>query len=162
MLSEKPHFTHDIVGHIWEEWSDDYMELTPYKTQEELADFFFSTCKDDDIPVCYVLHDDVLLLGFCMIDKEDMQVCPHLSPWLSTVYILPEHRNKGYASYMIKSVLNMQRHNEQHTHLYLWTFNMELAALYNRFGFEIIETIPKHGKHENLLLMRRITHCMLA
>ena len=146
-LNNRLHFLDALIDLLWDEWSSDYMRLTPYKTKELLKSFYRTlTCTS--IPTCYVIFEGDTFIGTCLIDNEDMQVHPHLKPWLASVIVVPEYRNKGYAKALLRHVL------PQYDVLHLWTFNQILADYYKQFGFLQKEVIPKHGDHDNIIYMR--------
>lgn len=139
-------FLNTLIDHLWEEWSEDYIMLTPYKTKKLLKEFYESTNKSE-IPTTYIIFKDNVLIGTCLIDNEDMLVHPELKPWLASVYILPEFRNQGYGEKLIKYVI------QKYPILHLWTFNQKLANYYKKFGFIQKEIIAKHFNHENIIFM---------
>ncbi len=148
LLDNHFHFLDTLINYLWEEWSQDYINMTNYKTKELLKEFYKSTNKSK-IPTTYIIFKDDNLIGTCLIDNEDMLLYPHLKPWLSSVYILPEFRNQGYASQLIENVI------QNYPLLHLWTFNQKLANFYKKFGFIQKEIIPHHYNHQNIIFMVR-------
>lgn len=146
-LTERPDLISQLVDHLWSEWSVDYMMLTRYKTHESLTEYYRE--MKSEMPICYVVHHDNVFIGSCTIDVEDMGVHPELSPWLASVYVVPEHRNQGVAHTLLTHVV------AKYPLLYLWTFNDGLAHYYERFGFKTQEKIVKHGDHHNIVFMCR-------
>lgn len=149
-LSNHKHFIPTIIDFIWDEWSHDYETLTDYKTKEDLFNFYYSLNSTDDVPTAYVLFNQDQFICTCLVDKEDMGVHVHLSPWLANVFTHPSYRNKGYAKLLIQYIIS------KYPTLYLWTFNQKLADYYKQFGFQEKETIPKHGDLENIIVMLRL------
>lgn len=146
-LCNVPKFIDTIVEHLWCEWHEDYIAFTEYTSYEKLKIFYSNL--GTHMPTAYVMHSDDELLGMCLIDVEDMQMCPHLTPWLACLYVLPEHRKKGNGSQLLQYVL------AKHTKLYLWTFTPELAIYYNKFGF-IQKHVKQHGHYENAIVMQYV------
>lgn len=150
LLSERPQFVQHVVSHLWAEWQRDYVTLTDWKTPEALAHFYEHVCgKENDIPVAYVAHEGGEFVGTCLVDNEDMGVHPENKPWLASVYVVPERRGQGYATRMLERILPM------YPILHLWTFNRELAAFYERFGFVEQEVIAEHGGHIDVIYLTR-------
>ena len=147
-LDNHQKYTYEVVNMVWNEWSSDYKELTPYKTPGLLYDFYAQT-SCSNIPTAFIIFNSNThsLIGTALVDTEDMGVHPECTPWLSSVCIKPEYRNKGYASILVKYIIS------KYPTLHLWTFNERLAKFYSRFGFETQEIIPKHGNHDNLIYM---------
>lgn len=154
LLSNRPRFAERIVDALWEEWGDDYAELTEHKTRGDLLRFYEKVCRGagDAIPVAYVSFDDDEYVASLLVDVEDMGARPDLSPWLANVYTAPEHRNRGRASELIRHAV------ELHPTLHLWTFGDGLADFYERFGFGRIGVLEKHGKYRDAIVMKR-DHC---
>ena len=70
---------------------------------------------------------------------------------MASVYVLPEWRNRGLARHLLSQVV------KRYELLHLWAFTSELADFYATLGFEHVETIPRHGDHENIVFMIRKT-----
>ena len=147
-LHNKPCYIDELVSLLWSEWSHDFITLTPYKTPELLKHFYAKTSHT--IPTAYVIYDadTGAFIGTGLVDVEDMGVHPECSPWLASICIKPEYRDRGYASILVRRII------DKYPLLHLWTFNERLANFYKRFGFKIEEIIPKHGDHENVIYMR--------
>lgn len=144
ILSHKPQFADELIQHLWNEWEQDYVEFTDLKTPQALKQAYLASCT------AFILHNGDVLIGSCLIDKEDMQVHPEKSPWLASVFILREYRNKGYATYLLERII------PSYPLLHLWTFNQQLADFYLKLGFQQIEIIEKHGSHNNIIFMIRM------
>lgn len=148
ILSNHLRFLDECVEEFWTKWSHDYIQFTNMQTKSDLASFYRNT--SNSIPICYILFDEETdcIFSCALVDKDDMQMKPELSPWLSSVFTLYKHRNNGYASILIKYVV------EQHDTLYLWCFNEILAKFYSKHGFIEIDCVKKHGSHENIIVMK--------
>lgn len=145
-LCKHPEFADTAASYIWTEWQQDFKELTKYKTQAALANFLKSL-NDKDIPTAFIIFENDVLIGLCVVDLEDMGVHPHLSPWLASVIIHPSYRNRGYCIQLLEYVI------PKYDSLYLWTFNDDLARLYTKFGFTQIDVVQQHGQHSNIIVM---------
>jgi ribosomal protein S18 acetylase RimI-like enzyme len=68
------------------------------------------------------------------------QKAPPRHMYLALLAVDPAHQNKGYASALLKPMLN--RLNESHLPAYLETQNMKNVAMYQHFGFKLVyETV---------------------
>ena len=131
-----------IVDAIWDEWSEDYIARTRYKTKKDLEALYFKAANNaEGIPEAYVIFEGDTVIGSCLIDVEDMGVHPVSyiipGPWLANVYVMKPFRNKGYATRLLEYVV------ARYENMHLWTFNMKLATFYERFGFCIKEIISE-------------------
>lgn len=152
-LCDVPEFIETIGEYVWNEWKEDFMELTNNcKSKQALIEFYSYTHRigDNELPCCFVLHDDDEFISCVLVDKEDMGVCPHLSPWLANVFTVPAYRGEGYASRLLCHVCNL------FPILHLWTFNKKLVDFYARFGFAQFMIIEQHGKHKNIICAQRV------
>lgn len=147
-LCNRPEFILDVANHIWDHWGDDYIELTNIKTINDMIDYYSNT-QTDKLPIAYVLFNDNNLIATLVIDTEDMGVHPELTPWMVSIYTIPEYRGRGYASLLIEHAI------KDRPLLYLWTYNDRYANLYKRFGFIYLETIETHGQYKNIIVMSR-------
>jgi GNAT superfamily N-acetyltransferase len=147
-LCNQPRFIEQVARYIWDYWSEDYSELTNITSLDKMINYYRSA-NSTLYPIVYVIFSDTILIGTIMVDKEDMGLYTHLSPWLANVFIVPEYRNSGYASLLINHVI------KNHKILYLWTYNDRYAEFYSRFGFKILDIVKKHGKYENIIVMYR-------
>lgn len=73
----------------------------------------------------------------CLVD-EDLAPRPWLSPWLASVYVLPEWRGRGIASTLVRRV-EQEARRAGIKRLYLFTPDQQ--ALYRRLGWGELETL---------------------
>lgn len=117
-------FKRDIASVCFNYWKTDCKELGIHSVEDYLK----------DMEITYIAHNDIKWYGSVSIDKIDLITHQHLTPWLTSLYVNPEHRGKGIASMLLYSVL------KDYTKLYLWcTKNM--SSFYRKFGFHCIETV---------------------
>lgn len=141
------HLIDEVSMLMWMEWENDYIAFTNFKNPQDIACFLGNVVSTNTTPLCYVMlneHKD--LIGFVIVDNEDMMVHPEVQPWLSTLYILPRYRRQGHATVLIDYLI------AHHKTLYLWTWK-HLVTFYEKHGFVLLEVIPKHGHHENICFM---------
>lgn len=126
-----------VVEALWDEWKLDYISLTKYKTMQDLQDYYVQICEQEkSVPQAYVIFTSTgEVAASCLVDIEDMGVHPQYSPWLANVYTMKHLRNRGYATKLIEYVVL------QYPVLHLWTFNKDLVAFYERFGFKFVEQV---------------------
>ena len=140
-LKAHPEFIPAIINAIWNEWSEDYIKRTNYKTKADLENFYLQITRcDASIPDAYIIFDtdSHTIIGSCLIDVEDMGVHPECpGPWLANVYVMEPYRNCGYATKLLEYVTS------RYKKLHLWTFNTKLAEFYERFGFRVKEVISE-------------------
>ncbi len=60
----------------------------------------------DALPCSFIAFWGEVPVGMISIKETDMLRRQDLSPWLSALYVSPEHREKGIGSELIRTVLN--------------------------------------------------------
>ena len=149
-LCNHPEFIDTLVDHIWQEWYPDYIAFTKENSKIKLKDFYMKA-SSENIPICYILIDEKTnnLVSSVLIDHEDMNVRPDLTPWLSSVFTLPKYRSNGFAFQLLDYVC------KQHDILYLWCNTDKLGNFYSKYGFTLIDIINNHGKYEEIFIMKK-------
>jgi GNAT superfamily N-acetyltransferase len=65
--------------------------------------------ESDELPCSFVALWNGFSVGMASLRKTDLQSRGDLTPWLSALYVLPDYRNRGIGSELIKAVLNLSR-----------------------------------------------------
>jgi ribosomal protein S18 acetylase RimI-like enzyme len=60
--------------------------------------------------------------------------------YLNVIAVCPDHQGKGFATKLIKQII--ERATENNEDVYLETQNKNNIAIYERYGFKLIETYP--------------------
>ncbi|MCP4749360.1 MAG: GNAT family N-acetyltransferase [Proteobacteria bacterium] len=90
---------------------------------------------EDFIPSTYVAEEAAEILGSATVLKHDMEIHLEYSPWLASVFVSQDHRNKGVGSELVLHVMAQAKKNNI-SNLYLFTPDKEL--FYNRLGWQTI------------------------
>jgi GNAT superfamily N-acetyltransferase len=124
--------------------------LTPTATLEDRAERLRRSLQKDALPMAFVaLSANGTPLGSAGILPATI-THSHLTPWLSSVYVLDEYRGKGIASALsLRAVADAARLGFDR--LYLFTPRSE--SLYARIGWRTFERIDYNGTR--LTLMER-------
>ena len=97
--------------------------------------------NNDFIPSTFIATDSELL-GSAAIIKNDMETKPQLSPWLASVYITPQYRNKGIGTRLVQHSMAMAQSNNIDK-LYLLTPGQK--SFYEKLGWHILSEEMYHG-----------------
>jgi N-acetylglutamate synthase-like GNAT family acetyltransferase len=143
-LAKHPHLVPTLAQWVKGEWG----HLCPDVAYEEYVSNFQRQAAHDRIPETFVALEGDALLGTASIIEHDMSTRMELSPWMASVYVAPEFRNKGVGSALVRTVmqeagrLGLQR-------LYLIT--PDKVGFYSRLGWQVLETAAYRG--ENVTIM---------
>lgn len=95
----------------------------------------------DSLPFGIALLDGDEIIGFCVLEKENLHKYPEISPWISDVMIMPKYRGKGYGAKLIEKaeqVLVSLGYNK----IYLWTD--QAPEFYKKHGYEYLKEVEKN------------------
>jgi GNAT superfamily N-acetyltransferase len=112
------------------------------KTREDFAGLMRARCRIGSLPTALVAFQGEQVLGTGAIKPQDLDIRPHLTPWLGGMFVMPEHRNRGLGSSLITAIAAEARKLGL-PELYLWTPSSE--NLYARHGWEAVERTSYHG-----------------
>ena len=115
-----------------------FQHLSPGSSVERCATSLRSQTGRRQIPTTVVALAGDRLLGSASIVAQDMAIRPHLSPWLATVYVAPEHRKQGVGSALVRRISDEARALGV-ARLHLYTPDKE--AFYTRMGWRTIERV---------------------
>jgi len=134
------------------QWLMDWWGHEEGFTKEKMASYIgHSLCKER-IPQTFVLYLGDTPIGMYQFSMTDIDVRPDLYPWLINVFILPEHRGKGYFHTIMASVTE-QAAALGLKELYLFTRH---EGLYERFGFVLKDTFPTFLKEGDIQRLYRL------
>lgn len=111
--------------------------LNPGQSLEDRIEKMQAYLNEDFIPSTFAALDDDVL-GSAAIIECDMETRKALSPWLASVYVAPEHRNKGVGSDLVKYVMR-KACDQGYKKLYLYT--PDQRDFYQRLGWQVLETL---------------------
>ena len=88
-------------------------------------------------------------IGTAALDLQDMDDQPMLSPWLASVYVVPEMRRQGIASTLIAHAVNFAASKMGVEQLYLFTPNQR--AFYEGLGWSHLQHLSYYGEDVDLM-----------
>jgi N-acetylglutamate synthase-like GNAT family acetyltransferase len=94
----------------------------------------------DFIPTTFIAKDQVLL-GSAAIIANDMDTEMGLSPWLASVYVAPEYRNRGVGSSLVKHV-GLKAQEAGIETLYLFS---DRVSFYQKLGWQLLSQQVYYG-----------------
>ncbi len=111
------------------------------KSREEFAESLQARCRIGALPTALVAFRGDEVLGTAALKPQDLDIRPHLTPWLGGVFVLEKHRGHGVASKLVAAIIAEAKRLKL-TELYLWTPAAE--HLYARQGWNVLERTSYH------------------
>lgn len=144
LLPGSPHLL--MVGK-WQyaQWGSLYPETSQEAWQEELH----RECGARGVPAVFLALAEGRPVGTASLVKADMEVRRELTPWLASVFVLPEWRGQSIASRLVRKV-EREAQEVGMTRLYLFTPGQQ--ALYRRLGWEDKETLVYRGEDVTVMM----------
>jgi len=147
-LRDKPELLEALAQWHQGEWS----QLNPGETLEQRIIRMQPFLNDKLIPSTYIAFDD-RLYGSAAIVENDMDNRPDLSPWLASVFVIPEYRDQGIGSALVRHVMQLAQQGNIEK-LYLYTLDRE--ALYHKLGWRRFDKENYYG-HEVAIMEADLT-----
>jgi N-acetylglutamate synthase-like GNAT family acetyltransferase len=144
-LAEHPDLVPTLALWVKGEWG----HLPPHVAYEEYVSNFQRQTTYGRIPETFVAMEGDTLLGTASIIEYDMSTRMDLSPWMASVYVDPQFRNRGIGSALVRTVmqeaaeLGLQR-------LYLIT--PDKVGFYGRLGWQVLETAGYRGETVTIMV----------
>ncbi|MFC3282877.1 GNAT family N-acetyltransferase [Litchfieldella rifensis] len=108
-------------------------------------------CGSRGVPSVFVALCDTRPVGTASLVEDDMGERLQLTPWLASVFVVPEWRGQGIASRLVKRVEREARDvGFAHCHL----FTPDQQGLYRRLGWQDHEVLTYRG--EDVTIMTRL------
>jgi len=79
----------------------EWLHLNPGATFEQRLARYQKSLATADLPEIFVAYKGEQLLGSVSLEREDMDTRKFLTPWLASLFVALEQRNKGIASQLI-------------------------------------------------------------
>lgn len=144
-LADRPDLV-AIVGYWqWQEWG-----RARGRRLESVRRDVAPLAKRHSAEAGFVLLDGETPVGTACLTLEDLDTRPDLTPWLASVFVLPEQRGRGHASALVRAV---EQAAAARGHRRLWLFTWTSMPLYARLGWKTVGLEEHHGGA--VTLMRR-------
>jgi GNAT superfamily N-acetyltransferase len=99
--------------------------------------------------VTFVAVEKGEAFGTASLDFEDLPPRDDLTPWLASVYVLPEYRAQGLGALLIEAVANEAK-AKGFQQIYLHT--SDRAAFYAKRGWKVLTTVEFWGKANTVMV----------
>jgi N-acetylglutamate synthase-like GNAT family acetyltransferase len=146
-LADRPDLAPAITRWIWNEWS----EHDGYSFEETL-EYVSGSSAGNDIPQTFVLLVDGEPVGTSSFVAADLKERPGLTPWMASVFVIPEARRRGHVIRLIQAV---EAAAVAASVPALWLHTDTAERIYAKAGWQTVEIVQREGK-KPANLMRRI------
>jgi GNAT superfamily N-acetyltransferase len=121
-------------------------------TAEVSKRYFINKYKEDLLPLSFKVMEKDKIVGFFAIIRSDTTNIQDLTPWLATVYVLPEHRGRGVGKYIQDQAFEIAKFHG-FKRLYLWT---KMVNYYESKGWKYLEDIVNDDKEKVRLYCKEL------
>lgn len=152
LSADSPHVA-TLAGWIHAAWG----HLEPGGTLERTRARFADDCGAGGVPSVFVAlaRDESggeMPVGTASLVVDDMSVRRELTPWLASVFVLPEWRGRGIASRLVQRVeLEARDHGIERFYL----FTPDQQPLYRRLGWRDRESLIYRGEEVTIMTRRQ-------
>lgn len=122
--------------------------LNPGATVESRIEKMQRYLKGAVMPAMYICVDGEHVVGTAALVESDMDSHPELSPWLASVYVNAEYRNRGVGAALVAQVVSAAK-DAGFGPLYLFT--PDRARFYEGLGWQLIGQETYRGGEATLM-----------
>jgi N-acetylglutamate synthase-like GNAT family acetyltransferase len=153
-LADRPDLAAIISAWIWNEWSkhDGF-------SYEETLEYVAASSGGEDIPQSFVLLVDGEPVGTSSLVAADLKERPDLTPWMASVFVIPEARRRGHVIPLIQAVEAAAVAASIPT---LWLHTDTAARIYASSGWRTAEIIQRAGKNPATLMRRDFSRTAIS
>lgn len=134
-----------VASWTYAEWC----HLNPGYTARSWCEAFRQECGEEGVPSVFVAMEGDQPVGTAALMARDMDSRPELSPWLASVFVLPEWRGQGIASRLIRRV---EEEAAACGSRQFYLFTPDQQALYRRLGWRDHEALSYRGEEVTIML----------
>jgi GNAT superfamily N-acetyltransferase len=136
-LAEHPDVIPTLAAWVYDQWGH---WMSSDTTPETLCREFERRMVQGQIPETFVAVEDDVPVGTASLVAHDLAERMDLSPWLAAVYVVPDSRNRGIGSALVRAVMDeaLALGVEE-----LYLFTPDKMSFYSRLGWEVLE----HREH---------------
>ena len=157
-LSDWPEFIPQVAHNCFTEWPGTYEVYGIKDVAGVEADYRNHIAKNENntkigVPlICFATRKqegggvERVLCGSCVVEQSDFHDRHDLTPWVTSVFVVPEFRRKGVARLLMMRALEVAK-GLGYPHLWLWTEGHHGSfELYKKCGFVETEATEYLGK----------------
>ncbi|MES2355705.1 MAG: GNAT family N-acetyltransferase [Pseudomonadota bacterium] len=138
LLAECPDVIPTIAGWLFNEFG--YLE--PAVTLEIKKKWLGERRNTTGCPTTVLSFEGAVLGGTASLIENDLDSCPHLSPWLADVYVLPSLRKHGHGVHLAQAIAEYAKRSG-YRKIYLYTEAQQV--FFGRLGWVKLLEMQHHG-----------------
>ena len=81
-------------------------------------------------------------IGTCLLAESEIEPNHDVSPWLTSLFVVPEHRRKGAGAVLVRAIEDQAR-ERGFSRLYLYT--SDAVGFYERLGWQVLDRTSWKG-----------------
>ncbi|CEP35138.1 MULTISPECIES: GNAT family N-acetyltransferase [unclassified Halomonas] len=133
-----------VAGWTFESWG----HLHPGLTLEKAIEWLKAECGQGGVPSIFVAMQGETPVGTASLIADDMSIRREFTPWLASVFVVPEWRGQGIASALVRRVeAEAAAHGFERFYLY----TPDQQALYRRLGWQDKEDVEYRKEHVTVM-----------
>ncbi len=146
-LRDVPEYTTTIAKWIFETFPHEFEGMT-------LAEWtvLLEPSRNPD-KITFVAVENGQAVGTASLDNEDLPPRDNLTPWLASVYVLPEFRARGLGAALIAAI-EEEAKAKGFKHIYLHT--SDRADFYAKRGWQTLMTVD-YWQRTNTVMVKRLS-----
>lgn len=145
-LADCPETIPTLARWFYEQWG----HLVPERTIKQNEGQLWQRINRNKIPLTLVAFSGEQPVGSASLKIQEMDTHKHFINWLGNVYVLPEYRNRGIGSALVRRAVE-EATRLSVKDLYLHTPDKE--NMYSRLGWTAIERT--HYRGLDVVIMKR-------
>jgi GNAT superfamily N-acetyltransferase len=145
-LLNVPEYTPTVAKWIFDTFSHEFEGMT----LREWTELLEPTHNPDK--VTFVAIENGQVVGTASLDTEDLPPRSDLSPWLASVYVLPEFRARGLGAKLIEAVEGEAK-ARGFENIYLHT--TDRADFYKKRAWQILDTVT-YWQKDHIVMFKQI------
>lgn len=130
--------------------NDEWGKEQGYSYQDTLSWCREVATSDHETIVC--AHWAQQPVGTALLVDCDLHSHSHFSPWLSSLFVVPEYRRRGIGRSLAKRLCEIAG-EQGHTEIYVYALEGPLMAFYRQLGWSAVEGVEVTGRR--FVVMKR-------
>lgn len=144
-LKDHPQYLPLVAEWVFNEWG----HYNPGSTLDRAKSKLSEHLNKDSLPITFVALENNQPVGTCSLRVND-GIRPDLTPWLGSLYVVPNARSRGLGEKLIDIVIN-QACSMKYPKLYLLAFDPTLPNWYRKLGWQGIGEDVLNGHPVSLM-----------